>query len=137
MANVPQSLRSPRTALRRPGGKRAPQAPANAGARADDPAAAQPPQRQDQVAGAGDRQAAAEAPQAGDIGYFRDLTTDNRDRVDSGRFIAPLAVISLILISAWDVAVNHAKFDPQALGVGIGAILGGLAAYLYGDAKHS
>ena len=88
------------------------------------------------MASGGDRPPAAEDPQTRDIGFYRDLVSDNRDRVDSGRFIAPIAVLALVAISAFDVIVNHAKFDPQALGLGIGSILAGLAFYLYGDAKH-
>lgn len=135
-SDLPEALRSSDRGLCGSGGECPAQAPTSSQPRTVDPAPAQSPQRQDSVAGGGNGQAAAEDTQAGHIGAFRDLITDGRNRVDSGRFIAPFAVFGLVFISAWDVIINHAKFDPQSLGVGIGAILGGLAAYLYGDAKH-
>jgi hypothetical protein len=68
--------------------------------------------------------------------WIRSAVTDSHDEFDTGRIIAPVAVFSMIAISASDVLVNHAHFDAQGLGVGIGSVLVGLAGYLYGDAKH-
>jgi predicted membrane-bound mannosyltransferase len=59
--------------------------------------------------------------------------TDNRGAWDTGRVIVPLAVLAMIAISAFDVVSNGRAFNAQDLGVGVGAVLAGFAAYLYGD----
>lgn len=63
--------------------------------------------------------------------------TDNHGRNDVGDIMVGVAVVSLILISGYDVGINHHDFKPQDLGIGVAAIIAALGAYKYGDSKSS
>lgn len=67
--------------------------------------------------------------------WVRSVLTDDKGEFDTGRILAPIAVAGMLLLNGWAVVVNVQHFDPQALGVGIGSVLGGLAAYLWGDKR--
>ena len=47
-----------------------------------------------------------------------------------------VVVVAMCVIQMWDVHFNKAVFKPNDFGVGVGAVLTGFAAYLYGDAKR-
>ncbi len=61
------------------------------------------------------------------------LLTDRQDNPDTGRVLVPIAALAVLFIAGWDVIQNGNEFDPQGLGIGLGGILAGFAAYLIGD----
>lgn len=67
--------------------------------------------------------------------WWRTALTDRNGDFDTGRIITPVAVFWVLSLSTYDTVVNGATFDAQKIGTGIGLILGGLAAYLWGDSK--
>jgi hypothetical protein len=54
---------------------------------------------------------------------------------DIGRWFGVLAGSNGLFLSMWDVLHNHAHFDVQAYGVGMGALAAGVGAFLGLKAK--
>ncbi len=69
-------------------------------------------------------------------GFWRSALTDHAGEFDTGRILVAVTVVGMIAIAFIDVYLNKAKFDAGAFGVGIGAVLAGFAAYLWGDTKR-
>ncbi len=67
--------------------------------------------------------------------WWRTALTDRNGDFDTGRILTPVVVVGMLLLATTDVVLNHAHFDAQSFGTGIGAVLVGLAAYLWGDSK--
>lgn len=68
--------------------------------------------------------------------FFKYLLTDNdNETFDIGRAVVFFVVISMVFMQGWDVVVHATKFDPQAFGAGVSALLIGLGAYIFGDKK--
>ncbi|MEY2873709.1 MAG: hypothetical protein RLZZ373_1080 [Pseudomonadota bacterium] len=69
--------------------------------------------------------------------WWRTALTDRNGDFDTGRILTPISIVWVLVLASYDVIVNHATFNAQEVGTGIGLILGGLAAYLWGDSKPS
>lgn len=69
------------------------------------------------------------------VSFWREVLTDHADEFDTGRFLALVTVLAGVLLSAWSVIVQGKPFDAQSYGIGVGGLLTGLAAYIFGDAK--
>jgi hypothetical protein len=63
--------------------------------------------------------------------WLHDAFTDNDGHFDTGRILVP----AVILTMCWK-ALNSTGYDPQSFGIGIGSVLTGFAAYLFGDAAR-
>jgi len=64
--------------------------------------------------------------------WYRSIFTDRDGDFDTGRLLVNVVVLTMCYI-----AITHGdKFDPQNFGIGIGSVLGGFAAYLFGDAQR-
>lgn len=68
--------------------------------------------------------------------FWRDVLTDLHDDFDTGRFLALITVVAGVFLAAWTVMIQGKAFDAQSYGIGVGGLLTGLAAYLFGDAKR-
>lgn len=68
--------------------------------------------------------------------WFRALLTDHNGDWDFGAWLVAVVTIFMCANSWYDVHILHNKFDAQAFGAGIAAMLVGFAAYKYGDAKR-
>jgi hypothetical protein len=67
-------------------------------------------------------------------GFWKHITTDyDNHSFDTGRVIGVAVILSMIFMQMWDIIAHAAKFDPQAYGGGVAAILAGLGAYIFGD----
>lgn len=69
-------------------------------------------------------------------GGLRELLTDRDNLPDTGRVAVSLAVVAMVGLAGFDVIVHGTKFDAASLGMGIGAAVGGLGPYLWGDMKR-
>ncbi len=69
-------------------------------------------------------------------GWMRSILTDHQGEFDTGRILTPIVVVGMLGLAVLDTWKNGAHFDAQAFGIGIGAVLAGLAAYLWGDTKR-
>ena len=68
--------------------------------------------------------------------FFKHLMTDSdNETFDIGRAVVFFVVVSMVFMQGWDVVVHATKFDPQAFGAGVSALLIGLGAYIFGDKK--
>lgn len=67
--------------------------------------------------------------------WIKSTLTDNYGEFDVGQILAPVAVVGMLGLEAWAIVVNHQAFSANDLGIGIGAVLTGLAAWKFGDAK--
>lgn len=67
---------------------------------------------------------------------FADIFTDFHDTADTGRILTVIVLLAMIVIQVISTisSTTHA-FDAQSFGIGCGAVIGALAAYIYGDAK--
>lgn len=63
---------------------------------------------------------------------WRAVFTDREGEFDTGRVLVAVVVLTMCGIAAF----HGDKFDPQGFGVGIGSVLGGFAAYLWGDTRR-
>lgn len=64
--------------------------------------------------------------------WLHDLLTDREGLADTGRVLAPVVVGTMCYM-----AVSHPEtYNPQTFGTGIGAVLVGLAGYLFGDSRR-
>lgn len=68
--------------------------------------------------------------------WYRATLTDVRGEYDSGRIWVAVTVLAMVGISAYDVMVNGREFKANDLGIGVGAVLTGFAAYLWGDTRR-
>jgi len=68
--------------------------------------------------------------------WWRSMLTDHAGEFDTGRILVAVVVVAMCAIQLLDVHYNKAVFKPNDFGIGIGAVLAGFAAYLYGDAKR-
>ena len=67
-------------------------------------------------------------------GFWKHISTDYDNKTfDTGRSLVICVVLSMIFMEGWDVIMHTAKFDSQAFGTGVAAILAGLGAYIFGD----
>lgn len=64
------------------------------------------------------------------------MLTDHAGEFDTGRILVAVVIVGMLLLTWLDVEQNKAHFNPQEFGIGIGAVLGGFAAYLWGDTKR-
>jgi hypothetical protein len=65
--------------------------------------------------------------------WLQSALTDHQGEFDAGRILVAVAMCGL---QAWDTGVNKVAFNAMTFGTGVGAVLAGFAAYLYGDAKR-
>jgi len=65
-----------------------------------------------------------------------ELFTDRDNIPDTGRVAVSLAVMAMVGLAAFDVIGHGNRFDAASLGMGIGAAVGGLGPYLWGDARR-
>jgi hypothetical protein len=68
--------------------------------------------------------------------WLRSIATDHNGDFDLGAILVGVVAVFMCLNSGYDTIILHKTFDAQAFGIGIGAMLGGFAAYKYGDAKR-
>jgi len=68
--------------------------------------------------------------------WAKELLTDRDNLPDTGRVVVAFAVVAMVGLAAYDVVAHAAHFDASALGIGIGAAVGGLGGYLIGDARR-
>lgn len=61
--------------------------------------------------------------------------TDSEGAVDNGSIVVAVTVLAVIGLSAYDVIHNGRPFNAAELGMGIGSVLAGFAAYRWGDAR--
>lgn len=65
--------------------------------------------------------------------WYLSIFTDRNREFDTGRLL-----VNVVILTMCAIAIRHgdAKFDYQAFGIGIGSVLTGFAAYLFGDAQR-
>lgn len=68
--------------------------------------------------------------------WFRSIMTDHNGDFDLGAVLVGVVVVFMCLNAGWDTIVLHTKFDAQAFGIGVAGVLGGFAAYKWGDARR-
>jgi hypothetical protein len=64
--------------------------------------------------------------------WLHDAVTDREGAFDTARLLVP----AVILTMCWNAIMHADTYNPQSFGMGIGAVLGGFAAYLFGDAAR-
>lgn len=65
------------------------------------------------------------------IGWVKRALTDREGEPDTARIMVPVVIGTMCYM-----AVTGEHYEPQSFGIGIGAVLAGFSAYLYGDAKR-
>lgn len=68
--------------------------------------------------------------------WLRSALTDHNGDFDTGRILVAVVILAMCFVQWVDVQYNNATFKPNDFGVGVGSVLVGFAAYLYGDAKR-
>jgi len=68
--------------------------------------------------------------------WYRSIFTDRDGDFDTGRVLVAIVVLAMCYFQWYDTSVNSQPFNAQNFGIGIAGVLGGFAAYLYGDAKR-
>jgi hypothetical protein len=64
--------------------------------------------------------------------WYRSIFTDSHGDFDTGRLL-----VNVVILTMCAIALTHGdKFDAQNFGIGIGSVLTGFAAYLFGDAQR-
>lgn len=63
--------------------------------------------------------------------WLHDLLTDRDGAFDTGRVLVPLVIGTMCY-----KALTATNYDPQSFGAGVGAVLVGFSAYLFGDARR-
>lgn len=71
------------------------------------------------------------------IGFAKSALGDPSGAWDAGRILVALTVVCMLAIQAYDVIGNGREFKAQDIGIGIGAVLTGFAAYLYGKKQET
>jgi len=64
--------------------------------------------------------------------WYRSIVTDHDGNFDTGRLLVNVVILTMCYIAI----VHGDKFEPQTFGIGIGSVLTGFAAYLFGDAQR-
>lgn len=72
---------------------------------------------------------------AGREPWWRAPLTDYEENIDGGAIWVAMSVFAMIALSAWDVLHNGREFKAAELGMGVGSLLAGWAAYKWGDAR--
>ena len=68
--------------------------------------------------------------------FFKDMvTTKDGESFDVGRVLWIISVFTFLGLAGWDVVMNHARFNMQDFGVGIGMTLAAGGAALMLKAK--
>lgn len=75
-----------------------------------------------------------EAPQADT--WLRSILTDREGNFDIGAVVTVVVCIFMCAASGFDVIHNGRAFDAMGFGTGMGAALGGLAFYRWGDTRR-
>ncbi|MGH7490701.1 MAG: hypothetical protein ACREMY_34565 [bacterium] len=65
--------------------------------------------------------------------FWRAVFTDREGNFDTARVLVAVVILTMCAIAL----MHPEKFDPQAFGTGVGAVLVGFAGYLFGDRKPS
>jgi hypothetical protein len=68
--------------------------------------------------------------------WYRSILTDHSGDFDMGAVLVGVVAIFMCINSGYDTWVHGVKFNAQEFGIGIAAMLGGFAAYKWGDAKR-
>lgn len=68
--------------------------------------------------------------------WYRSILTDHNGDFDMGAVLVGVVTVFMCANSGFDTVMLHTKFDAQSFGIGIAAVLGGFAAYKWGDAKR-
>jgi hypothetical protein len=68
--------------------------------------------------------------------WLQSALTDHQGEFDAGRILVAVVILAMCGLQAWDTGVNKVAFNAMTFGTGVGAVLAGFAAYLYGDAKR-
>jgi hypothetical protein len=62
--------------------------------------------------------------------------TDRNREFDTGRVLVAVVILAMCGFQWYDISVGGTDFSAQNFGIGIASVLGGFAAYLYGDAQR-
>lgn len=71
------------------------------------------------------------------MGIWKSAATDFDNATgDTGRLLSIVVVCGMVVLQLLStlMTTDH-KFDPQAFGMGVAAVLVGLGGYIYGDSK--
>jgi hypothetical protein len=68
--------------------------------------------------------------------WYRALFTDREQEFDTGRVLVAVVILAMCWMQWYDVRYNAVEFDAQKFGLGIAGVLGGFAAYLWGDTRR-
>lgn len=68
--------------------------------------------------------------------WYRSILTDHNGDFDMGAILVGVVALFMCINSGYDTIVLHTKFNAQEFGIGVAAMLGGFAAYKWGDAKR-
>lgn len=68
--------------------------------------------------------------------WVKSALTDNSGAFDIAQIVMPIAVLGVLFLSAWATIVNKQAFDPNQLGIGLGAVIAALGAYKWGQSKE-
>jgi hypothetical protein len=68
--------------------------------------------------------------------WLKSALTDHQGDFDTGRILVAVVILAMCALQGWDTVVNKVVFNATTFGTGVGAVLAGFAAYLYGDAKR-
>lgn len=67
--------------------------------------------------------------------YWRSVMTDHNGDFDLGALLVAVVILVMCVVEAFDVKRGK-PFNPQEFGIGVAAVLGGFAAYKWGDARR-
>lgn len=73
---------------------------------------------------------------AGKEPWYRSILTDHNGDFDMGAVLVGVVAVFMCSTSAYDTIANGREFNAQAFGIGMAAVLGGFAAYKWGDSKR-
>lgn len=68
--------------------------------------------------------------------WYRSILTDHNGDFDMGAVLVGIVAIFMCSASAYDTTMNGREFNAQQFGIGVAAMLGGFAAYKWGDSKR-
>lgn len=68
--------------------------------------------------------------------FWSGILTDHNGDFDMGAVLVGVVCTFMCVASGFDVIGHGTKFNAQEFGIGIAAMLGGFAAYKWGDAKR-
>lgn len=67
---------------------------------------------------------------------WRSILTDHNGDFDMGAVLVGVVAIFMCAAAGWDTLILNNPFNAQQFGIGVAAMLGGFAAYKWGDAKR-